>query len=84
MHIYAEMRDENGALVDPTTVRAQVHTPSGSEPEITVTREALGTFVAIYTPQQEGVYAYRWHCTDPTCVTEGYFFANGSSFTTPI
>lgn len=64
-----------GAAADPDTVELHVLSPSGvaSEPEV-VDDEGTGEYHADVTPDEAGVWRYRWATTgDPQVNDEGSF-----------
>ena len=62
----------SGAAANPTTVQCLVREPDGTETTYTsattpaVTNPSTGTFELVYSPDQSGVYTYRWEGTTGT------------------
>lgn len=62
VEIDATFTDQFGTLMDPTDVTAQVRLPDGTVVVLTnqVSHVGLGVYKVAYTPEINGLYAYRF------------------------
>jgi len=69
------VRDDAGALVDPTALTLSVRTPSGTSTTFTypsdaeVIRDSVGVFHAEVVLSEIGVWEYEWSTTSPSRVS---------------
>jgi hypothetical protein len=59
VRLEATFRDEDGDLADPTTVTGEIRTPDQVDAALSIVRESLGVYYALFTVAQNGLHEYR-------------------------
>ena len=61
IRLTGQFYDQSGTLVDPTTVLVDIKLPDGTPlANLTAVRDSTGTYHYDYTPEQSGLYVYRF------------------------
>jgi hypothetical protein len=86
----ATIRDDTGALVDPTEVTLIVEEPDGTETihrytaaPSDITRASVGVFYFDHTTVQVGTHEYRWKTESPIGAKESWFVVPASRVANP-
>jgi hypothetical protein len=88
VRIAANLQDEDGTDIDPTTVVFRIMSPSWNETTYTYGTDAqlvkvnTGDYYVDFTPDEAGRWAYRWQTTgtNKTIAFEGEFRVMASDF----
>ncbi len=88
VRIAANFQDENRTDIDPDTVTVKIYSPQGTittyvyGTDAEVVKASTGDYYIDYTPNESGVWHYRWETTgtDETLAIEGYFRVQYSPF----
>jgi hypothetical protein len=75
-----KIRDADGTLTDPTTIKFFWKVDRGEETEVTPTKITTGVYNALFKPEIGGTVYTRWEATSPDLTIEDFFPLSRSQF----